>query len=90
MGSVANEMPKAIRLTRLGLVAITAMNRFGRPLRRSGKTPGGDHADQNWGDAEIRVNDIGDKRPEHDKARVGDLDEVEHAERDRHAILTAA
>jgi hypothetical protein len=44
-----------------------------------------DEADQDRIDAEIRIDDIGDKGPEHDKGRVGNVDDVEHAEGDRHA-----
>src|SRR6516164_7681880 len=44
-----------------------------------------DDADQDRIDAEIRIDQIGDKRPEHDKGRVGDVNDVEHAEGDRHA-----
>ena len=44
-----------------------------------------DDADQDRVDAEIRIDDIGDKGPEHDEGRVRDIDDVEHAEGDRHA-----
>ena len=35
-------------------------------------------------DAEVGIDDVGDKGPEHDEGRVGDVDNVEHAEGDRH------
>ena len=41
--------------------------------------------DQDRVEAKIGVDDIGDKRPEHDEGRVRDIDDVEHTERDRHA-----
>ena len=44
-----------------------------------------DDADQDRIDAEIGIDEISDKRPEHYEGRVRDIDDVEHAERDRHA-----
>src|SRR5947209_19610693 len=38
-----------------------------------------DGADQDRVDAEVGVDDIGDKGPEHDERRVRDVDDVEHA-----------
>ena len=44
-----------------------------------------DDADDDWIDAKIDVDEIGDVRAEDDETRMRDIDDVEHAERDRHA-----
>ena len=44
-----------------------------------------DDPDQDRIDAEIGIESVGDKRAEHDERGVGDIDDVEHAEGDRHA-----